>query len=104
MSRLSEKLAAAAAVAPRQAAKIEARADRIIASEPALEAQTDDAFGPHEALLAEAQKGVDDLKHKLAGFSNGDPLDHSAALLGAVEEALSPTQQPGSAASTEPGA
>jgi hypothetical protein len=47
MSRLSEKLAAAAAVAPRQAAKIEARADRIIAMEPEIERQTDDAFVPH---------------------------------------------------------
>jgi hypothetical protein len=77
MSRLSEKLAAAAAVAPRQAAKIEARADAIIASEPELEAMTDDAFSAHEALLDEARKGVQDLKHELATMSNHPPLERS---------------------------
>jgi len=73
MSRLSDKLAAAAAVAPRQAAKLEARADKIIAMEPALEKEADDAFGPHEALLAEAEASIHDVKHQLAGFANGNP-------------------------------
>jgi hypothetical protein len=77
MSRLKEKLAAAAAVAPRQAAKIEARADAIIASESELEALTDDAFSVHEALLDEARKGVQDLKHELATMSNSPPLERS---------------------------
>lgn len=96
MSRLTEKLAAAAAVAPRQASKIEARADRIIAMEPELEQMTEDSFGPHEALLDEAQKGVQDLKHALATMSNTPPLPASGD--------SSTTQQPGSTdASTEPG-
>ena len=77
MSRLKDKLAAAAAVAPRQAAKIEARADAIIASESELETMTDDAFAPHEALLDEARKGVQDLKHELATMSNSPPLEPS---------------------------
>jgi hypothetical protein len=78
MSRLTEKLAAAAAVAPRQAKKIEARADAIIASEAGLEEMTDDAFSVHEALLDEARKGVQDLKHELATMSNNPPLEPSA--------------------------
>ena len=77
MTRLSEKLAAAAAVAPRQATKIEARADRIIAMEPEIERLTDDSFGPHEAMLDEAQRGLDDLRHQLATMSNIPPLSVS---------------------------
>jgi hypothetical protein len=77
MSRLTDKLAAAAAVAPRQAAKIEARADKLIAAEADLEQKTSEAFGPHEALLAEAQRGVEDLQHALATMSNMPPLSAS---------------------------
>jgi hypothetical protein len=77
MSRLSEKLALAAAVAPRQAAKIEARADKLIASEAGIETQTDEAFAPHEALLAEAKSSLADLKHELATMSNLPPLETS---------------------------
>jgi len=94
MTRLSEKLAAAAAVAPRQATKIEARADRIIAMEPEIERLTDDSFGPHEAMLDEAQRGLDDLRHQLATMSNIPPLSVSGE---------SPASQPpGSAAPAEP--
>lgn len=89
MDRLTEKLKAAGGVVARQTAKIEARADAIIAREPVLEAQTDRAFAPHEALLSEAEQGLDTLYQKLALVSN-DPLGNSAS------------QQPGSAASTEP--
>lgn len=96
MGRLTDKLAAAAAVAPRQAAKIEARADRIIASEAGLEQLTDESFGPHEALLDEASKGVQDLKHALATMSNTPPL--------LVSEGSSTPLQPGSVGVTEPGA
>jgi hypothetical protein len=77
MSRLSEKLALAAAVAPRQAAKIEARADKLIASEAGMEALTDESFAPHEALLAEAESSLADLKHELATMSNMPPLETS---------------------------
>ena len=95
MSRLTDKLAAAAAVAPRQAAKIEARADRIIAMEPEIERMSDDSFGPHEAILDEAQHSLDSLKHELAGFANA-PLSVSG-------DSSPASQQSGSAASTEPG-
>jgi hypothetical protein len=77
MGRLTDKLALAAAVAPRQAAKIEARADKIIAAEPEIEKLTDDSFLPHEALLDEAQKSLNDLKHELATMSNNPPLSPS---------------------------
>jgi hypothetical protein len=96
MSRLTKKLAAAAAVAPRQAAKIEARADSLIAAEAGLEHMTEQAFGPHEALLAEAQRGVEDLQHALATMSNTPPLPAS--------EGSSTPLHPGSAGVTEPGA
>lgn len=77
MGRLTEKLALAAAVAPKHAAAIEARADRIIAQDPEMQRMTDEAFLPHESLLDEAQKGLDDLKHQLATMSNIPPLDSS---------------------------
>jgi hypothetical protein len=38
---------------------------------------TDEAFQPHETLLEEAQKGLDDLKHELATMSNNPPLSVS---------------------------
>ena len=76
MSRLTEKLTQARGVVGRQTAKIEARADAIIAQEPLIEAQTDEAFAGHEAMLSEAQKGLDALKRELALVSN-DPLASS---------------------------
>lgn len=78
MSRLADKLAKAAGVAGRQTVKIEARADSLIAREAAIEAKTDQAFSPHEALLAEAEKGLDAVERSLALLSN-DPLESSGA-------------------------
>jgi hypothetical protein len=80
MSRLTEKLKAASQVVGRQTAKIEARADAILAREPLLERHTDQAFSPHEALLYEAEQGVDALGRQLALLSNADPLEHSTPL------------------------
>lgn len=77
MGRLTEKLALAAAVAPKHAAAIEARADAIIAHDAEMARMTDEAFAPHESLLDEAQKGLDDLKHQLATMSNLPPLSAS---------------------------
>src|ERR1035437_6947913 len=59
MSRLSEKLTKAAGVAGRQTVKIEARADSLIAREAVIESKTEQAFAPHEALLSDAEKGLD---------------------------------------------
>jgi hypothetical protein len=80
MSRLRDLVAQAAAVAPRQAAKIEERARRIIGSESELEARQDEAFGVHEAILGEAQASLDDLQHALAPLSNNPPLERSTPL------------------------
>src|SRR3981189_1465832 len=82
MSRLTEKLAAAAAGAPRQSAKIEARADRIIARESDIERRTDDVFVPHEQILYEAEMGLDGLDAALRLMSNSPPLEHSTPLPG----------------------
>lgn len=80
MSRLTEKLALAASVAPRQAAKIEARADALIAREAGLEKRTDDVFLPHEQVLDTAEGGLDKLDASLKLMSNGgDPLPGSGS-------------------------
>lgn len=79
MGRLSEKLAMAAAVAPRQAARVEARADRIIAAEADLEREAEEVFAPHEAVLADAQAGIDELRRELTKMSNLGPLPPSDA-------------------------
>jgi hypothetical protein len=81
MGRLSDKLKMAASIVPRQAAKIEARADAIIAAEADLEKQTEESFTPHETMLDEARAGLDDLKHQLATMSNLPPLSASDASL-----------------------
>ena len=70
MSRLTEKLKQASGVVGRQTARIEARADAIIAREPQIEAQTDQAFSLHDAMLNEAEKGLDALARELALVSN----------------------------------
>jgi hypothetical protein len=78
MSRLSEKLTKAAGVAGRQTVKIEARADSLIAREAVIESKTEQAFAPHEALLSDAEKGLDVVERSLALLSN-DPLASSGS-------------------------
>lgn len=102
MSRLEEKLAKAAGVVGRQTAKIEARADSLIAREDEIEKRTDAVFTPHESILSTAERGLDGLEDKLRLMSNGDPLQASVASPAAPEPPA--IQQPGSTASTEPGA
>jgi hypothetical protein len=86
VSRLSDLVAQAAAVAPRQSAKIEDRARRIIASEAPLEDLQDESFGPHESILAEAVDTMHGLKHALAPLTNNPPLS--------TPEDLPPAQPP----------
>ena len=81
MNRMLEKLTMASEVAPRQAAKIEARADKIIARESKIEHATDLAFTPHEMLLDQAEAGLDAVEHALATMSNNPPLDDSGTSL-----------------------
>jgi hypothetical protein len=80
--RLAEKLARAAGVAQRATAKIEERADALIARETAIEGRTNAVFAPHEGILAAAEKGLDDVEAKLKLLSN-DPLAGSGNSSGA---------------------
>lgn len=73
MGRLDEKLKRAGEVVSRQSAKIEARADALIAREAEIEALTEQSFVPHETVLSEAEKGLDGLARRLTLLSN-DPL------------------------------
>ena len=78
VSRLGDKLKKAREVAPRQAAKIEARADAIIAAEAEIERHANDAFQPHESILDEAHKELEALKRELGSFTNDTrPLQSS---------------------------
>lgn len=95
MSRLSEKLAAAGAVALRQHGKIEERADRIIAREPEIERQADEAFLPHERMLDEAENGLAALEKELAVLTNHPPSGLSGASPDS-SEGQSSSHQPGS--------
>jgi hypothetical protein len=78
MSRLADKLAQAGGVVGRQTAKIEARADALIAREAAIEKRTDQLFSPHEAIMDSAETGLNDVEKKLALMSNS-PLPASTA-------------------------
>jgi hypothetical protein len=90
-TRLTEKLQRAAGVVGRQSAKIEARADALIAREEDIERRTDASFSPHEAILDAAESGLDGLDAKLKLMSN-DPLASSGGSP-AVEQGA--TFQPG---------
>lgn len=96
MERLNEKLKKASGVVLRQTAKIEARADAIIAREQTIEKRTEAVFLPHEQILDSAERGLEDLGRSLALVSN-DPLGVSNA-----SQADYPIQPGGSAASNEP--
>jgi hypothetical protein len=106
MSRLADKLAQAGGVAGRLTAKIEARADELIAREAAIEKRTDQVFAPHEALMDSAERGLDEVEKKLPLLSN-DPLPASAALAQGPPAAPPPVPPPshsiGSQSPDEPG-
>jgi hypothetical protein len=70
MSRLADKLARAAGAAKRATEKIEARADAVIAKEGDLDRKADAAFAPHEAVLTDAEKGLDEVSRALSLLSN----------------------------------
>lgn len=78
MNRLAEKLAKASGVAGRISTKIEARADSLIAREGELEQRTEQVFSPHEGILADAEKGLDEVEASLRLMSNGAPLELSS--------------------------
>lgn len=103
MGRLSDKLKQAGGVAARQTAKIEARADAIIERETAIEDLTDQAFAPHEAILSEAEKGLQDVEASLRLLGNGGPpLEPSSASPAAPTAPEAATQPEAPPAAPEP--
>ena len=76
IDRLKEKLAKASGVGGRVAAKIEAKADALIARESQLEAKADQAFAGHEAIADQASTELDNIEAALNQLSNrGPPLN-----------------------------
>jgi hypothetical protein len=73
MDRLTAKLAKAAGVGGRVAAKIEAKADALLEREGQLEAKTEQAFAPHEAMADPAHAHLDEVEAALNILSNGGP-------------------------------
>jgi chromosome segregation ATPase len=92
MDRLTEKLQRAGQVVGRQTAKIEARADSLIAREDAIERRTDEVFTPHETILTTAEKGLQGLEDKLRLMSNDPLLDSAGSQEG--QQTVQPPQQP----------
>lgn len=76
MDRLTEKLNKAAGVVGRATARLEERADLLIAREEAIEHRSERIFGAHHAVLDQGDAGMDTLESKLALLSN-DPLESS---------------------------
>jgi len=76
IDRLKEKLAKAAGVGGRVAAKIESKADALIAREADLEAKADHAFAPHEAIADQASASLDEIEAAVNLLSNGGPPLH----------------------------
>lgn len=73
IDRLKAKLAQAAGVGGRVAAKIEAKADALIAREGQLDAKADQAFAGHEAIADAANTELDTIEAALNQLSNGGP-------------------------------
>ena len=84
MDRLSEKLNRAAGVVGRVTAKLEERADLVIAREDAIDKRGERLFNAKHVVLDSADAGLDAIESKLALLSN-DPLESSGSSP-AVEE------------------
>lgn len=85
MSRLRDKLELASGVVARVSAKIEAKADEVIAREAVIDGRTEEAFAPHYAHLDDAMAGLDELERELGQMTN-DPLKGSGRPLESVLE------------------
>ena len=76
MDRLTEKLKAASGVVARVTARLEAKADELLARETGITSRVEEVFAPHNRILDEGHAGLDELEQKLALVSN-DPLGPS---------------------------
>lgn len=74
-SRLAEKLKQAGGVVKRLHGIIEGRADAIIEREAHVEEMIAKAFIPHEDMLNDTERGLEQLEKELATLSN-DPLQN----------------------------
>jgi hypothetical protein len=75
MSRFGDKMKLAAGAVKRVTDKAEARADAIIAKETDLVKRVDEVFTPHEQILGDTSKGLDEVEKELAVLTNGAPSD-----------------------------
>ncbi len=75
MDRLKEKLALAAAVAPRVTAAIERDADALIARESEVTDRSKKAFEPHHAAIDQRMRELNSLEDALKIMENADPLE-----------------------------
>ncbi len=69
-SRFADKMKKAASVVAEVRAEAEARADALIARRTEMKKKVDDAFAPHEALLDEHERDVEELDSALRQLSN----------------------------------
>ena len=76
--RLDEKLQQAAGVVDRVTVYVEQRADAVIAREAAIKNRTKTIFDAKDAILDDADKGLDGVEAKLALVAN-DPLPSSGS-------------------------
>jgi len=74
MSRLDDKLAAAAAIAPQVTADMEKEADALIARKEQITDRMKKAFAPHHAVLDMRMRQLDQVEDKLQIMENADPL------------------------------
>ena len=70
---LQTKLKGIALAAADLSKTIEERADKLIARQVALGTRAEEAFKPHEDLLAKAEQGVADLEGAIRQLSNAHP-------------------------------
>lgn len=76
MDRLTEKLNRAAGVVGRVTARLEERADLVIAREDAIDQRGERLFNAKHAVLDSADAGLDKIERSMALLSN-DPLEAS---------------------------
>lgn len=73
IDRIKNKALQAKGVVPRVLAKVEAHLDEVMAAEPALDSQTESAFAPHFAAIAETKTELVGIAEALNIMSNGGP-------------------------------
>ena len=73
IDRIREKALQARGVVPRVIASVEAGLDELIAAEPEIEKEKDEALAPHRAAIAETKTELAGVRDALSVLSNGGP-------------------------------